>query len=155
MEVAPRHDGHDGHERAHVEDEDAHDQLVDGFRQHFARVLGFGHGHTHEFDELVGEEHHLEAHEEVHPAVRRKLEAVGNVRKAHSGTGNRAVHAFDMRGRVAETEEQHHHGGDNQTHNQRDFDHGEPEFRLAEHSHGYEVHTGERHEEAQFDKPFP
>ena len=87
--------------------------------------------------------------------IRRKLEAVGNVRKAHSGTGNRAVHAFDMRGRVAETEEQHHHGGDNQTHNQRDFDHGEPEFRLAEHSHGYEVHTGERHEEAQFDKPFP
>ena len=155
MEVAPRHDGHDGHERAHVEDEDAHDQLVDGLRQHFARVLGFGYGHTYEFDELVGEEHHLEAHEEVHPAVRRKLEAVGNVRKAHSGTGNRAVHAFDMRGRVAETEEQHHHGGDNQTHNQCDFDHGEPEFRLAEHFHGNEIDAGERHKEAQFDKPFP
>ena len=155
MEVAPRHDRHDGHERAHVEDEDAHDQLVDGFRQHFARVLRFRHGHTHEFDELVGEEHHLEAHEEVHPAVRRKLEAVGNVRKAHSGTGNRAVHAFDMRGRVAETEEQHHHGGDNQTHNQGDFDHGEPEFRLAEHFHGNEIDAGERHKEAQFDKPFP
>ena len=105
MEVAPRHDGHDGHERAHVEDEDAHDQLVDGLRQHFARVLGFGHGHTHEFDELVGEKHHLEAHEEVHPAVRRELEAVGDVREAHRGTRHCAVHALDMRGGVAEADD--------------------------------------------------
>ena len=69
-------------------------------------IYGVQAGHnTHEFDELVGEKHHLEAHEEVHPAVRRELEAVGDVREAHRGTRHCAVHALDMRGRVAEADD--------------------------------------------------
>ena len=155
MKVTPGHNSHDRDQRAHVEDQNTHDQLVHRLRQHLARILRFRHRDTHEFDELVGEEHHLEAHEEVHPSVRRELEAVGDVREAHGSAGDRTIHALDMRRRIAETKEQHHHGGNNQAHNQRDLDHGEPEFRLAEHFHRNQIDASERHEEAQFDQPLP
>ena len=155
MEITPRHNSHDRDQRAHVEDQNTHDQLVHGLRQHLARILRFRHRDAHEFDELVGEEHHLEAHEEVHPAVRRELEAVGDIREAHRGARHRAVHAFDVRGGVAEADDQHHDGGDDQTDDQRDLDHGEPEFRLAEHFHRNQIDASERHEEAQFDQPLP
>ena len=105
MEITPRHNSHDRDQRAHVEDQNTHDQLVHGLRQHLARILRFRHRDTHEFNELVGEEHHLEAHEEVHPAVRRELETVGDVREAHGSARHRAVHALDMRGRVAEADD--------------------------------------------------
>ena len=148
MEITPGHNSHDRDQRAHVEDQNTHDQLVHGLRQHLAWILRFRHRDTHEFDELVSEEHHLEAHEEVHPAVRRELEAVGDVREAHRGARHRAVHAFDVRGGVAEADDQHHDGGDDQADDQRDLDHGEPEFRLAEHFHRNQIDTGERYEEA-------
>ena len=155
MEITPRHNAHDGHQRAHVEDQNAHDDFVHGFRQHLARILRFRHRNAHEFDEQVGEEHHLEAHEEAHPTVWRDLEAVDQIAQTHRRARNSAVNALDVRGRVMEADDEHHHGGGDQAHNQRDLDHGEPEFRFAEHFHGNQVDACERHEEAQFDQPFP
>ena len=155
MEITPRHNAHDGHQRAHVEDQNAHDDFVHGFRQHLTRILRFRHRNAHEFDEQVGEEHHLEAHEEAHPTVWRDLEAVDRIAQTHRRARNGAVNALDVRGRVVEADDEHRHGGGDQAHNQRDLDHGEPEFRFAEHFHGNQVDACERHEEAQFDQPFP
>ena len=155
LERGPRHDAHDGHERAHVEDEHAHDDLVDGFGQHLTRILGLGDGDAHELEQLIGEEHHLEAHEEGHPAVRGKREAGEQV--VESGVAGRAhvVHAVNLHGWVMVADHDHDHGGGDHRANQRDLDHREPEFHLAEHLDGNQVDGDQRHQETQLDQPFP
>ena len=155
LERGPRHNAHDGRQCAHIEDEHAHDNLVDGLGQHLARVLGLGDGDAHEFNHFVGEEHHLEAHEEGHPAVRREREVGEQV--VESGVAGRAhvVHAVNLHGWVMVADHDHDHGGGDHRANQRDLDHREPEFHLAEHLDGNQVDGDQHHEEAQFDQPFP
>ena len=155
FEAAPGHDDHDRQQRAHVENEHAHDDLVDCLRQHFTRVLGFGNGDPDEFNHLVGEEHHLEAHEERQPAVGCEGEAVPQVVEAGVPGGADAVRTGDVDGRVMVVDDHHDDGGDDHRHDKRDLDHREPEFRFAERFDGNEVDGGERGEETQLDQPFP
>ena len=65
------------------------------------------------------------------------------------------VHAVNLHGWVMVADHDHDHGGGDHRANQRDLDHREPEFHLAEHLDGNQVDGDQRHQETQLDQPFP
>ena len=123
LEGAPGHDHHDGHQGADVEDENADDDLVDGLGKDLARVLGLGDRNPHELDHLVGEEDHLETHEEGQPPIWCQGEPVEYVIQTGMACGADLVQTGHLHGRVAESDDDHDHGGDNHGKNQGDLDH--------------------------------
>ena len=69
-------------------------------RRHFARVLGFGQSHPR-IRWAMGEEHHPELMKKFIQPFGGTLKLKPSVMFMGSQCADRAVHAFDMRGRVS------------------------------------------------------
>ena len=122
-EVTPRHNRHDRKQRADVEHEHTQDDAVDRLRQHLARVLRLGDGHADEFDHRVGEEDHLEAHQHLRPTIRRKREAVNDIRERCLTGRIRLIGAGQRRRAVPVAGDDHDDRRDDEREDQEDLDH--------------------------------
>ncbi|MCY1173705.1 hypothetical protein D9M73_138780 [compost metagenome] len=109
---------------ADIEDQDAVDDLVDGFRDHLLRLVGLGRSEAKHFQAAEGE--HDEGHGHHQPA-----DAVGEEAAVGPEVGDRRLLA-------AATAEQHPAAEDDHADDGDHLDHGEPEFGLAE-----ELHVGQ------------
>ena len=89
VDGAPRVDGHDDHQGAHVEEQDADRDGVDGPRQVLFRVLGLGGGGAHQFDAGESEDGDLEAEDEAEHAVREHAAVVPHVGEVGFRAGRR------------------------------------------------------------------
>ena len=112
---------HDGRERRHVEEHDAHGDGVDGLRQGVVRIVGLGDCRADHLDANEREEGDLEATKEAGESGREEAAMAPQVRDRGRG----ALLVNRAHGDHAETD-------DDQGDDRDDLDEREPELRLTE-----------------------
>ena len=119
--LIPRRHHHDGRERRHVEEHDAHGDGVHGLREGMVRIVGLGDGRTHHFDANEREKGDLEAAEEAGESGREEAAMAPQVRDR--GRGSLGIDGAHRN---------HGETDDDQRNDRDDLDEREPELRLAE-----------------------
>ena len=117
--AAPRQQRKQNGQRAHIENQDAVDDLVGGLRNALLRVIRFGCGDTDQLQPAEREHNNRHHHYQPGEAVRQESALLPQV--AYGGL--RAAVAAEQQ---PAAEQDHRHDGD-------DFDDREPELHLAKH----------------------
>lgn len=124
---------------AHIEDQDAVDNLICGFRDALFRVVGFRGGDAHQLQTAEGEHNYRHHHHQAGHAVRQEPALLPKV--AHGGL------------RAAVAAEQQPAAEDDHRYNGNHFDDGKPELHLTEHFYVGEVNGVNQDEEGRRRRP--